>query len=113
MSTKIIQGENRLLPRSLTLADKVTPLPVAALARAEVALVQKGKVVDTFVLGTAPELRASAAAELTLEITTARSTSLAKGPVQERWTLERTDSAFLAEPGKQVDRIVLDDIEIV
>ncbi len=110
--TKILQGENRLLPRQLTLADKTTPLPVASLDRVAVSLIQKGKIFATYVLGTDSQLRASGTAELVLEITTAASASLAKGPVQEAWLLERSNPAFVAEPGKQVDRIVLDDIEI-
>ena len=110
--TKILQGENRLLPRQLTLADKTTPLPVASLDRVEVVLSQKGSTVATYVLGTNPQVRATGAAELVLEITTAVSTALAKGPVHEVWTLERANAEFVAEPGKQVDRITVDDIEI-
>lgn len=111
--TKLLQGENRLLTRQLTLADKTTALPVASIEHLSVVLSQKGQTVATYTLGSSPQLRASGAAEVVLEITTALSATLSQGPVREIWTLRQPNAAFVAEPGTQVDRIVLDDIEIV
>lgn len=112
--TKLLQGENRLLPRRFTAADGSTALPVASFTAVEVRLEQKGAVLATHALGTSAALRASAEdpATVILELTTAF-TAANKGAIRERWTVSRDNAEFLAEPGKQVDRIVLDDIEIV
>ena len=110
--TSILQGENRLLQRHLVLADGVTALPVASLKSVAVQLEQKGAVLATYTLDTDDALRAGDdEASVILELTTAF-TSAHKGAIRERWTLTATNAEFVAEPGEQVDRIVLDDILI-
>lgn len=96
----LLRGENRLLSRSLRLSDGVTPLLVATLQRASVEVLQAGKVRATYVLGTAPALRAGVATdELVLELTSALTLALKPGPVALRWEFRRVDAAFTVEPG--------------
>lgn len=111
-NTTIIRGENRRLIRNLKQADG-TPLLTAALARAQVELLQGGSVLHTFVLGTDDELTAGEdGSSLVLELTSAITLGLSPSNLTERYNLQITDGAYVAEPGKAIHIIDLKDVMI-
>jgi hypothetical protein len=109
------RGENRLLKRSLFLADGVTALPVASLSGARVQLVQRGTVKTTAVLGVDAALHQGGnASELVYEITSAVSAALrADDVLVARWTIKLPDAAFVAEPGGLHIDVIEEDVFLV
>lgn len=112
--TTVYKGENKLLERAVVASDGTTPFPVASLTAAKVELFCYGRLQKTLVLGVDPELRESSdsASTLVLELTTSITAALDGGELRERWTLTRTNAAFSAQPGSQVDKIDVREITI-
>ncbi len=104
MST-IYRGENRIFARTLLLSDGETALPVSSLTGARVLLVQSGRVVEEFILGTDDEIREGSETNiLEYELTSTVSATLKVGPLWLRWTLLITDAEFTEETtGNHID----------
>lgn len=109
----IIRGANVLLSRPLFQADGVTTLSANALTVCTCDLYQAGKVVKTLVRGTDPELRSGGdGVSLVLELTTALTALLKKGPLTEVYKLGVNDAAFTAEPGKSIPKLSISQVVI-
>jgi len=97
------RGENQLIDLPLVQSDGTTPLLVSALLGAQAELIQRGRVLYTYVMGTDPELTESDTATnyLLLHIKIAVSLSLAISPLTIKWTITVTDADYI--DGHQLD----------
>lgn len=105
----LYRGGNRLLARTLRLADGETALPVASLAGAKAILMQGGTVCSTAILGTDAQIHVGATEdELVLEITSAVTAAMRPGvQLDVVWLLKLPDAAFVVEP----DSVFIDVIK--
>lgn len=109
--TTIYRGENRVFARTLKLSDGTTALPVASLTGARVILLQNGRTVGTFILGTDAEIREGATAStLEYELTSTVSAALKVGPLKLRWTLMIADAEFTVETSGNFIDIILEEV---
>lgn len=105
-------GENRLVTRFLKKADKTTAQPLSEIAYCSVELRQSGVLKARYTLAGGPSaLRAGSDGEsVVMEITSAFTRTLKEGAVEEIWTLKKSNSAFVTEPGVEVHIEVVGEI---
>ena len=116
MSNKIARGANYLLNRPLLQADGTTDLQLADCSQIKCDLVQNGKTVASYTLAAGQALRPSDTSTSTavLELTSAVTAALARGPLTEVWSISVANPAFVTEPTHaQVDVLTINDIQIV
>ena len=102
---QLIRGESRLIGR-LLLQEDGEALPVAALKRAQVKLMQSDVVVATITMGEgdAPALREGTTAnELLFELTAVQSAALAKGLLTLFWVMVLEDDDFESSSDEYTD----------
>lgn len=112
--TTVYQGANALLSRPTVQADGSTPLDPTSLVLCQVQLVQAGRVVRTLARDTDPELRnmGGATPGVELELTSAITAALKKGPLTERWYLAVASAGYTAEPGKSIKAVIVNQLVI-
>jgi hypothetical protein len=110
----LYRGENRIFARTLLLADGTTALPVAGLSGARVQLLQRGRVVDSYILGTDDEIREGLTTNtLEYELTSTVSAALRIGTLKLRWTLKLSDSAFTEETTGEFIDVSVEEVAFV